>query len=283
MTLHEVDLDALARELEALATEIKTLQDTGQSHRICTPRRRNRRMPLRPSPILENAPQAPPNQQVPLPRNEELEAAKEVYGTILSRIKWLQASWVDPELIKAPSTVREALTRLESPLRTLQGVEKSRSPMPGDLLNNLNGLLQKAVECLRETVPQAMQADKGQPDEIDDNAENKKPAQLLMNWREILVALDRDNTKESKRSVAGLNKNYSGPIRIGTQGRQPLVDKQKLLDWWGSLELMFDEREQRRKDAKATVGESCNYGRDATVLPEISGGVKRRRSSRKSE
>jgi hypothetical protein len=103
------------------------------------------------------------------------------------------------------------------------------------------------------------------------------PAKLLMNWREILDALEKENSEERQRQVRELNNLFDGPIIFPGQGGQPKADKEKLLRWWNTLEDQFRQTQQVRADKQATVKEQFRHGRDATVVPKIAGHVKRRR------
>ena len=102
----------------------------------------------------------------------------------------------------------------------------------------------------------------------------------LTSWREILIALEFKNNREDKQKVSRLNKSYSGPIEIPGQGKQPFVDKAKLLDWWAGLEAKVKEGRQRKLDAQATVANRHDFGREGEVTPGISGGIKKRRRDR---
>ena len=106
------------------------------------------------------------------------------------------------------------------------------------------------------------------------------PKPLLASWREILVALEMKDNREDKQKVARLNETYNGPIVIPGQGRQPLVDKAKLIEWWNNLAVIA-QADNRQRDAQATVGAKYDYGRHGKVVPEISGSVKERRRNRK--
>jgi hypothetical protein len=105
------------------------------------------------------------------------------------------------------------------------------------------------------------------------------PKQYLLNWREILDALSLPNNEENRGRVRALAELRGGPISLPRKGGQPKVEKTKLIEWWNDLEHRFDESAQRICDRNATVETTHNYGRDATVAPEIQGGVKRRRQT----
>jgi hypothetical protein len=54
------------------------------------------------------------------------------------------------------------------------------------------------------------------------------------------------------------------------------VNRAKLLEWWNDLEIRW-EAEGGGKNTEATLQAQHNFGRDGTVLPDISGQVKKRR------
>jgi hypothetical protein len=119
---------------------------------------------------------------------------------------------------------------------------------------------------------------------MDDTFVNAPSAQsgcktYLWNWREILAALGMRNNAENRRRVREATTNFSGPIVLPTKGGQPKVCKERLLLWWNSLEQCFCEQEQKQLDASASVAASYKHGKEATVLPDIAGHVKKRRQS----
>jgi hypothetical protein len=102
---------------------------------------------------------------------------------------------------------------------------------------------------------------------------------MLTTWRAILDALGLKNTETDRRTVRRLNETLDGPIRTGGSGEQPLVDKTKLLAWWADLERLYDEKQQRKRNKRATVEGRHNCGRTGEVVPDLGGGVRRRRRS----
>jgi hypothetical protein len=102
----------------------------------------------------------------------------------------------------------------------------------------------------------------------------------LTRWAQILAALKLK--KSDKPRVARLNKQYDGPIKTGKRGHQPLVEGPKLMQWWRELEARFEESKQRQQDTQATVANRHSFGREGEVVPEIDGGVKKRRRDRKA-
>jgi hypothetical protein len=101
----------------------------------------------------------------------------------------------------------------------------------------------------------------------------------LWNWREILAALEMRNNAENRRRVREANAKFAGPIALPTKGGQPKACKERLLEWWNNLEKQFDEQEQNALDEQATLAASYSYGKDETVLPDISGHVLKRRQT----
>lgn len=107
------------------------------------------------------------------------------------------------------------------------------------------------------------------------------PHQYLMNWVAILSFLQRKNTAEDRRLVSRLNEEYEGPITITTRGSQPKVEQRKLLRWWNSLEIMWEDAANQASGAKLDAEMQYNHGRSGIAVPGIGGGVKPRRSDRK--
>jgi hypothetical protein len=102
------------------------------------------------------------------------------------------------------------------------------------------------------------------------------PTQYLWNWREILDALDMKNNDENQRRVRDANRQYGGPIILPPRGGQPKVSKAKLLEWWNHLEIRF-LTEVGEDNTQASLQAQYEYGKEGTVLPDISGHVKKRR------
>jgi hypothetical protein len=102
------------------------------------------------------------------------------------------------------------------------------------------------------------------------------PAQYLFSWREILDALGLRNNEENQGRVRTLSDKYGGPIVPAKRGGQPRVNKAKLIEWWNHLEVVWQTEGCGHNKAASTEGRHP-YGRDETVVPEISGHVKKRR------
>ena len=114
------------------------------------------------------------------------------------------------------------------------------------------------------------------PPKSDESPTAPVPA-ILANWREILIALGLHPNVEDREKVRRLNKTYRGPIITGGQGKQPLADKAKLLEWWRGLEAKTAAMADRNRDTRATVAAQHNYGQRGVVVPDIRGRVKSRR------
>lgn len=111
--------------------------------------------------------------------------------------------------------------------------------------------------------------------------ETTKPKEYLTSWRAILIALGLKSNDEDREKVRNLNTRYAGPIIFSGQGAQPKVEKSKLIEWWNGLAIQWETGYARGRDAKPTIDDQYDYGREGTVAPEISGGVKKRRKDRK--
>jgi hypothetical protein len=55
------------------------------------------------------------------------------------------------------------------------------------------------------------------------------------------------------------------------------VNRDRLLPWWNQLEEQFRQKDQNQADREATVQGQHPYGAQGTVLPNLSGHVKKRR------
>lgn len=124
----------------------------------------------------------------------------------------------------------------------------------------------KRAEQLGEAGPPA--ADPGPPDK------------LLTTWRMILDALELTHNQEERQRVKGLNEHYAGPLVNRGRGKQPAVEKRKLLDWWNHLEGTMQDKAHQKAGAKHEAEASHPYGREGTVAPEIGGSHKKRRKPR---
>lgn len=115
---------------------------------------------------------------------------------------------------------------------------------------------------------------------VDSKHSGDEVREQCLNWSEICDALKRDNTTAFQRKLRDLNMANSGPIVFPQgRGRQPKAPKDELIRWFSSLSdiaaEVADESRLKSEDIRhSTAGYS--FGRDATVVPEIGGSVKRR-------
>jgi len=104
--------------------------------------------------------------------------------------------------------------------------------------------------------------------------------EYLTSWREILIALEMKNNKENRQRVSRLNDTYDGPIIPGSQGKQPFVHKQKLLEWYRNLEVQLQDQLNQAKGKSADAESQHNWGRTGKAVPKIAGSVRQRRRDR---
>jgi hypothetical protein len=107
------------------------------------------------------------------------------------------------------------------------------------------------------------------------------PTKYLFGWAEVLSALKQPNDETWRERVRRLNELHGGPILVTGQGGQPRVAEPRLIEWWNSLERRFEESVEQERDRKASVEAQHHYGRDGTVVPEIDGAVKKRRTPKR--
>jgi hypothetical protein len=107
------------------------------------------------------------------------------------------------------------------------------------------------------------------------------PPIILATWREILIALGMKNNREDKDKVSRLSRTYNGPIVFPGQGKQPLVDKAQLIEWWNRLTIELQDRVNQARGATSDARSQHDYGRTGTAVPGIGGGMKHRRRDRK--
>ncbi len=100
----------------------------------------------------------------------------------------------------------------------------------------------------------------------------------LLGWREILAAIKRPFSIETKRQIARLNELNGGPVPKPGRGKQPIVDKKKWLEWWNGIEDRKQELEQRQLDSEASTVNTYKHGHSAVVVPEISGSIKQKKA-----
>jgi hypothetical protein len=87
------------------------------------------------------------------------------------------------------------------------------------------------------------------------------------------------NNAENQGRVRTLNEQYEGPISLPKKGSQPKVVKVKLLNWWNRLEIQFTTS-GAGNNTKMSVETQYPYGKDATVVPDVSGHIKKRRTKK---
>jgi hypothetical protein len=101
------------------------------------------------------------------------------------------------------------------------------------------------------------------------------PRQLLTGWHEIAKVLEVKY--QDREKIKSLNARCDGPITNRGKGTQPMVYRDKLLEWWNSMDIRYQELANQREGRKLSTESQYNYGRDGTVAPEIGGGVRKRR------
>ena len=111
--------------------------------------------------------------------------------------------------------------------------------------------------------------------------ESERPMEYLLSWREILDCLKLKNNKETRNRVTRLSKEHDGPIIIPGQGGQPKAERQKLIEWWNRLEILWQDKANQQAGKRMSGEAQHKYGASGTVAPEVGGGVKKRRRDRK--
>jgi hypothetical protein len=104
-----------------------------------------------------------------------------------------------------------------------------------------------------------------------------KPNVYLLNWDEVLRALDLKNDSRNRKVVTDLVKRHAGPLKLPGKGGQPKGEYSALIEWWNGLKQRFEEVEQRKQNQDETLKEAHLFGRGGTVFPQIGGAEKRRR------
>lgn len=183
---------------------------------------------------------------------------------------------------RAESALREYLARVrlnEVAEPTPLSVELARLDADG-FGTHLADVLQEKFPDTMSVILKAVQAAAGSGGRPEVTAPPGPPVSYLLNWTEILDALNLPNTEEKRGQVRVLNDKYDGPIVFSGQGGQPKVVKDKLLAWWNGLEGQFRARSQIQADAQASVQNNYDYSREGTVVPDIAGHVKKSRRKR---
>jgi hypothetical protein len=119
-------------------------------------------------------------------------------------------------------------------------------------------------------------ADSGRTTVSPETHDCSTPKQLLSGWHAITTALGMKYRE--REDVKRLNAAYQGPIVNNGQGTRPKVYKENLIRWWNGLALKQQELANQREGARLSAQAQHFYGRDGIVAPEISGGIKKRRS-----
>ncbi len=172
------------------------------------------------------------------------------------------------------AAVEVAVELSEATRHALRGhAPKEPARLPILTLESLERLKQ-ALAREATLVARAREAPTPQPAHREDPS-GASPPVYLTSWREILHDLGLKSGDKDK--VRKLNEEHGGPIILPEKGGQPRVEKGKLLTWWVGIEKLWDEQRQRQLDRDSTLEAAHDYGRDATVLPDISGSVKKRR------
>lgn len=112
-------------------------------------------------------------------------------------------------------------------------------------------------------------------------AADTEPKRYCFGWPDVLAAIELNNSLENRTRVRGLNgsPHHPGPIIFGGKGMHPKTNKEKLIEWWNALEKRWEELSQRELDQETTVSQTFPYGREAKVVPQVGGRVKRRRGN----
>jgi hypothetical protein len=152
--------------------------------------------------------------------------------------------------------------------------ERISSSQPDLWISPVNARLLAMLENAVASLPDMSNADNISGQTIVDS---ERPKKYLLSWREILGALELKNNTESKNRVRRMNVQHPGPIPVSGQGKQPRVEKGKLLEWWNGLEDRFEESSAKQADEAATVEGRYSHGRDGVVVPGIAGAVKKGR------
>jgi hypothetical protein len=100
----------------------------------------------------------------------------------------------------------------------------------------------------------------------------------LLTWGEIHEVLGRTpNDRSSRRQITELNERFEGPIQSQGTGRQPIVDRRELIEWWDRLLIGFEDKRHQEAGAPQKEEDGFNFGRKGTAMPSVAGGVKLRR------
>lgn len=148
-------------------------------------------------------------------------------------------------------------------------------------MREIKSAFEKAIDKLFDDNSEADDAQCAADTTLESPSAVDPPKKYCCGWPEILDAVGLNNTSEHKSRVIQLNKSpkHPGPIPRCGQGKKPKVNAQKLVEWWNSLEDLFYELHSAELDKAESVANRHPYGRNAEVVPEINGSVKKRRST----
>ncbi|KAA1261144.1 hypothetical protein LF1_36880 [Rubripirellula obstinata] len=102
--------------------------------------------------------------------------------------------------------------------------------------------------------------------------------EYVIGWPEVMDAIGRPDTAEERKRIKRMSDETGGPIKT-KQGVSPRLNRQRLLEWWASLEAKWDALFADEESTAATVADTYKYGKTGEVVPEIAGSVKRRRKT----
>lgn len=100
--------------------------------------------------------------------------------------------------------------------------------------------------------------------------------QYLFGWPDILDRIGQPD--EAKKRIQQLNRDCNGPI-ITSRGAKVKVDEEELLTWWNGLRDWWRHQEASTDETTTRMSQELqtfNFGRTATLVPEISGHVTQR-------
>ncbi|NQT15093.1 MAG: hypothetical protein HQ582_20215 [Planctomycetes bacterium] len=189
---------------------------------------------------------------------------------------------------------REAVQRLVDGLNKVHTAGAVLDGIPGpwevhsSMIDFINGKLSSNYVWNAEHTIKHLPAPRSWVRQMEDFLEDcggprsDSPKEYTTSWREILVALGLKNNTEDRERVRNLNAHYGGPIVFPGQGAQPKADRNKLIAWWNSLESQWTTGHARGRDSGPTTSARHGFGRGGEVVPEIRGGVKKRRADRES-
>lgn len=218
-------------------------------------------------------------------------------------VRYLELRW------PAVSELRQALAELQPEMEfSTTGLknyanrldEKNRSiglKTSEESVQNVLGWVRNWMSEEKRAVPAPKIGEKGGPPADPDESAVQPKGQAggavavdffpLNSWAEIIDALNKNhpdrpwkNDHRGQGKIRALNTRFNGPIRLPDgKGRQPEVDRAKLLSWWHTVAEQFStseaEDEQEEASEAATVATTHPHGKDGTVVPNLHGSVKK--------